>query len=187
MATAALQVRVAPQGMAASASTAFRGIALSPSRFAVVGLPLRRPISITADLQRWERKKVKDNSLPITQTLHVKVGDTVQVIAGVDKKKVGEVVKIFTHNSKIVVKNINFKTKHVKGKAEGESGQIIQIEAAIHSSNVMLYSKEKKVASRVGHKTLEDGRKVRYLLKTGEVIDKADDWKKIYKSEKKDK
>jgi large subunit ribosomal protein L24 len=51
----------------------------------------------------------------------------------------------------------------------------------------MLYSKEKKVASRVGHKTLEDGRKVRYLLKTGEVLDSPEDWKKIYKNDKKEK
>jgi ribosomal protein L24 len=84
-------------------------------------------LNVLFQLQRWERKKVKDNSLPVRQTLHVKVGDTVQVIAGSDKKKVGEVVKIFTHNSKIVVKNINFKTKHIKGRAEGESGQIVQV------------------------------------------------------------
>lgn len=51
----------------------------------------------------------------------------------------------------------------------------------MHSSNVMLYSKTAKVASRVGHKTLEDGRKVRYLLKTGEVIDSAEDWNKVHK------
>jgi large subunit ribosomal protein L24 len=52
-----------------------------------------------------------------------------------------------------------------------------QIEAPIHSSNVMLYSAEQKVASRVGHKFLEDGSKVRYLIKTGEIIDSIDKWK----------
>ena len=54
-----------------------------------------------------------------------------------------------------------------------------QIEGPIHSSNVMLYSKEKEVASRVGHKILEDGRKVRYLIKTGEIIDTLEKWKEI--------
>ena len=56
-----------------------------------------------------------------------------------------------------------------------------QIEGPIHSSNVMLYSKEKSVASRVGHKFLEDGTKVRYLIKTGEVIDSVEKWVKVFK------
>ena len=51
----------------------------------------------------------------------------------------------------------------------------------------MVYSKKEKVASRVGHKVLEDGKKVRYLLKTGELLDSADDWKRIHKTEKKEK
>lgn len=55
----------------------------------------------------------------------------------------------------------------------------LQIEAPIHSSNVMLYSKEKEVASRVGHKVLDDGTRVRYLIKTGEIIDGAENWKKL--------
>lgn len=61
----------------------------------------------------------------------------------------------------------------------------IQIEAPIHSSNVMLYSKEKNVASRVGHKTLEDGKRVRYLIKTGEIIDSVDNWKRAIKEKEK--
>lgn len=58
---------------------------------------------------------------------------------------------------------------------------MLQVEAPIHSSNVMHYSKTAKVASRVGHKTLEDGSRVRFLLKTGEVIDSAEEWKKVHK------
>ena len=54
----------------------------------------------------------------------------------------------------------------------------LQEEAPIHSSQVMHYSTEQKVASRVGHKILDDGSKVRYLIKTGEVIDKPGDWEK---------
>ncbi|CAN1764164.1 50S ribosomal protein L24, chloroplastic [Linum perenne] len=111
--------------------------------------------------------------------MHVKVGDTVKLIAGDDKGKVGEITKIFRHNSTVIVKDMNLKTKHMKSKEQGEPGQIIKIEAPIHSSNVMLYSKEKNVASRVGHKVLEDGSRVRYLIKTGEVIDSAENWKKL--------
>lgn len=62
---------------------------------------------------------------------------------------------------------------------------LFQIEAPIHSSNVMLYSKEKEVVSRVGHKVLEDGQKVRYLIKTGELIDTIEKWKQL--KEAKDK
>lgn len=60
--------------------------------------------------------------------MHVKLGDTVKVIAGRDKGKIGEITKITKHNSTVVVKEINLKTKHVKSKEEGESGQIIKVQ-----------------------------------------------------------
>lgn len=60
-----------------------------------------------------------------------------------------------------------------------------QIEAPIHSSNVMLYSKDQNVVSRVGHKTLDNGKRVRYLIKTGEVIDSAENWKRVAKEKEK--
>lgn len=59
------------------------------------------------------------------------------------------------------------------------------MEAPIHSSNVMLYSKQKEVASRVGHKILENGKRVRYLIKTGEIIDSAEEWKRVVKEKEK--
>ncbi|KAM7267257.1 hypothetical protein ACFE04_009423 [Oxalis oulophora] len=139
----------------------------------------RFSLSTSLPIKRWERKECKPNSLPVLLKMHVKLGDTVKVISGREKGKIGEIVKIFKHDSTVIVKDLNLKTKHMKSKEEGEPGQIIKIEAAIHSSNVMLYSKEKEVASRVGHKILEDGSRVRYLIKTGEIIDSAESWKKI--------
>jgi large subunit ribosomal protein L24 len=103
--------------------------------------------------------------------MHVKTGDTVQVITGKDKGKVGEILKTFPKDSKVIVKGVNIQTKHVKPQQEGESGQIVTREAPIHSSNVMLYSEKQKVASRVSYTYNADGRKVRMLKKTGEVID----------------
>lgn len=103
--------------------------------------------------------------------MHVKKGDTVQVIAGKDKGKVGEILQAIPEASSVVVKGVNIRTKHVKPQAEGESGQIVTVEAPIHSSNVMLYSEKQKVASRVCFSFTEDGRKVRMLKKTGEIID----------------
>jgi large subunit ribosomal protein L24 len=103
--------------------------------------------------------------------MHVKKGDTVQVIAGKDKGKVGEVLLAIPSGSKVVIKGVNMRTKHVKPQQEGESGQIVVSEAPIHSSNVMLYSEKQKIASRVCYTFNADGRKVRMLKKTGEIID----------------
>lgn len=108
---------------------------------------------------------------PKRYKMHVKKGDTVQVISGKEKGKVGEVLSTDPKLSKVVVKGVNLKTKHVKPQQEGESGQIKTFEAPIHSSNVMLYSTKQKVASRVCYTFNADGRKVRMLKKTGEIID----------------
>ncbi|MCD8486968.1 50S ribosomal protein L24 [Kamptonema cortianum] len=107
----------------------------------------------------------------VRHKMHVKKGDTVQVIAGKDKGKVGEVLETLPKDSKVIVKGVNIRTKHVKPRQEGESGQIQTFEAPIHSSNVMLYSNKQKVASRICYTFNDDGRKVRMLKKTGEIID----------------
>ncbi|MBD2091160.1 50S ribosomal protein L24 [Microcoleus sp. FACHB-1515] len=103
--------------------------------------------------------------------MHVKKGDTVQVIAGKDKGKVGEVIRAIPDESRVIVQGVNLKTKHIKPQQEGESGQITTIEFPIHSSNVMLYSNKQKVASRISYTFNAEGRKVRMLKKTGEIID----------------
>ena len=103
--------------------------------------------------------------------MHVKKGDTVQVISGRDKGKGGEILQALPKSSKVVVQGVNVRTKHVKPQQEGESGQITTFEAPIHSSNVMLYSEKEKVASRVCYTFTDDGKKVRMLKKTGEIID----------------
>ncbi len=103
--------------------------------------------------------------------MHVKAGDTVQVISGSDKGTVGEILKAIPKGGRVIVKGVNLKTKHVKPKEEGESGQIITQEFPIHSSKVMLYSTKQKVASRVGYTVNKDGKKVRVLKKTGEILD----------------
>ncbi|MFB2918489.1 MULTISPECIES: 50S ribosomal protein L24 [Oscillatoriophycideae] len=115
-------------------------------------------------------KKAGNNS--VRYKMHVKKGDTVQVISGKDKGKVGEILRTFPKLSKVIVKGVNIKTKHVKPQQEGESGRITTYEAPIHSSNVMLYSTKQNVASRVGYTYTEEGKKVRVLKKTGEIIDK---------------
>ena len=103
--------------------------------------------------------------------MNVKMGYTVQIITGKDKGKVGEILKSIPSESKVIVKGVNIRTKHVKPRQEGESGQITTYEAPIHSSKVMLYSEKEKIASRISYVLTEDGKKVRKLKKTGEIID----------------
>jgi large subunit ribosomal protein L24 len=103
--------------------------------------------------------------------MRIKKGDTVQVISGKDKGKTGEVLRTLPYENRVVVQGINLRTRHVKPTQEGESGRIVTEEASLHASNVMLYSTDKKVASRVEIVVEKDGTKKRRLKKTGEIID----------------
>ena len=98
-------------------------------------------------------------------TMHIKKGDTVKVISGKDKGKIGEVTRILRSSHEVIVKDLNVKKKHIKPKKEGEVGKISQFEAPIHASNVMLYNLEKKIASRVCIQRDENGTKIRVLKK----------------------
>ncbi|CAI0380173.1 unnamed protein product [Linum tenue] len=102
-----------------------------------------KPCLIVVKLKRWERKECKPNSLPILHKMHVKVGDTVKVIAGDDKGKVGEIKKIFRHNSTVVVNDINLKTKHMKSREQDEPGQII-----VHILGLLVWQKLRPCAKR---------------------------------------
>jgi large subunit ribosomal protein L24 len=76
------------------------------------------------------------------QKIHVKVGDEVKIISGFHKNEIGEVIKINKKTGKIIVQGINFKFKHIKPITENEIGEIKQIEAPIHHSNVKLNLKD---------------------------------------------
>lgn len=136
--------------------------------------PPARSLVITAGIigpgKKWEHYELTANGKPARVAMHVKTGDTVQVIAGTAKGTVGKVVKVLTKTGEVVVEGVNIKTKHVKPAAQGESGQIVKKEFPVHHSNVQLYSTEKQVRSRIGHKIDEAGKKVRYLKRTGEVL-----------------
>ncbi len=76
--------------------------------------------------------------------MHVKKGDTIQVISGRDKGKVGEISKVIPKTSQVIVEGVTSAQSTLNPKQEGESGQIVTFEAPIHSSNVMLYSSKEK-------------------------------------------
>ena len=100
--------------------------------------------------------------------LKIKKGDTVQVITGKDKDKEGKVISVDVQKGKVVVEGVNMITKHAKPSQANPNGGIIQKEAAIDASNVMLVYKGK--ATRVGFQ-VKDGKKVRVAKATGEIID----------------
>ena len=103
--------------------------------------------------------------------MRIRKGDTVQVISGKDKGKTGEVIRTLPYENRVVVEGINLRTRHVKPTQEGETGRIVTEEASVHASNVMLYSTNKKVASRVEIVVDKDGNKKRRLKKTGEFLE----------------
>ena len=100
--------------------------------------------------------------------MKIKTGDTVKVIAGKDKDKEGKVLSVDKKTGRVVVEGVNMVTKHAKPSAANQQGGIINKEAPIDASNVMYVQNGK--ATRIGYK-VEDGKKVRFAKKTGEVID----------------
>ncbi len=115
---------------------------------------------------------IEKKSQPVQRIkMRIRKGDTVQVINGKDKGKTGEVLRTFPFENRVIVQGINLRTRHVKPTQEGESGRIVTEEASLHASNVMVYSTDKKVASRIELVIDKDGNKKRRLKKTGELMD----------------
>ena len=101
----------------------------------------------------------------------IKQNDDVIVIAGKDKGKRGTVIKIVS-DEKVVVENINMAKRHTKPNPNKSiAGGIVSKEMPINVSNIALYNPATKKADRVGIRTLEDGRKVRFFKSDNEVID----------------
>ena len=101
-------------------------------------------------------------------SLKIKKGDTVKVITGKDKGSEGKVLSVDTKNGRVTVEGVNMVTKHTKPSAQNQNGGIIQMEAPLDASNVMLVVKGK--TTRVGFK-MDGDKKVRFAKSTGEVID----------------
>ncbi len=99
--------------------------------------------------------------------LKLKSGDTVKVIVGEHKGKEGKIVQIFRQKNRAIVEGVNMVSKHNKPSAQNPQGGIVKKEAPIHISNLMLVVKGQ--ATRVGYK-IENGKKVRFSKKSGEVI-----------------
>ena len=103
--------------------------------------------------------------------LKIKKGDNVVVISGRDKGKQGEVLRVFPTESRLVVQGVHVARRHTK-QSMGNAGGIVEKELTIHVSNVAHIDPGSGKPTRVGYKTLGDGRKVRVARRSGEVLDK---------------
>ncbi len=111
-------------------------------------------------------------SLKKVHKIHVKKGDNVIVISGKDKGKKGRVIYVLPTEGKVLVEGINMIKRHSKPSKENPQGGIVNKEAPIDSSKVMLIDPKSGEPTKIGVKFLKNGEKVRYAKKSGEVIDK---------------
>ena len=103
--------------------------------------------------------------------MNLKVGDEVVVIAGSDKGKKGKILKTLRSENRVVVEGVHVIKKHQKPTGQ-ETGGILEIEAPIHASNVMIVDPKTKKRTRIGHTTdSKSGKKVRITKKSNEKID----------------
>jgi len=103
--------------------------------------------------------------------LGIKKNDTVMVMTGDDSGKKGRVLAVLPSKNRLIVESINIIKKHMKPNKKYTQGGIIEKEAALHRSNVMLVCAKCGKPTRIGQNILGDGRKIRICKKCGEVID----------------
>jgi large subunit ribosomal protein L24 len=101
----------------------------------------------------------------------IRKGDTVAVISGSDKGKRGEVLQVMPKDNRAVVQGVNIAKRHTKPAGMGQPGGIVEKEATIHLSNIMLVDPKSDKPTRVGFRVLEGGRKVRVAKATGNVVE----------------
>ncbi|HIJ90930.1 MAG: 50S ribosomal protein L24 [Desulfobulbaceae bacterium] len=103
--------------------------------------------------------------------IHLKINDQVEVIAGKDKGRVGKVIMVNATDGKAIVEKINMIKRHTKPSQMNQQGGIIEKEAALDASNLMVICPKCSKTSRVGKKILEDGSKVRVCKKCNESLE----------------
>jgi large subunit ribosomal protein L24 len=101
----------------------------------------------------------------------IKKGDRVVVITGRHRGRQGEVLRVLRSDDRVIVQGVNVVKRHQRPSAQNPGG-IIEKEASLHISNVAHVDPSNNTATRVGYRTLEDGRKVRFAKRSGEVLDR---------------
>lgn len=116
-------------------------------------------------------RKSKKTTVHVPASFHVKKGDTVMVISGKDKGKTGTVKHVFRSRGKVLVEGLNVVKKAVRPNPMlGQRGGVVEMEAPLHVSKVMVFDAKAGKPTRIGHKTV-DGKNVRIAKKSGEQLD----------------
>jgi large subunit ribosomal protein L24 len=102
--------------------------------------------------------------------MHVVKNDTVKILTGKYKGKIGKVLKVFPKENRIIVEGVNIIKRHTKPSQKNQQGGIVEKEGSINVSNVIIIDPKTNEPTRVGYKYLEDGSKVRISRKTGEIL-----------------
>ena len=106
----------------------------------------------------------------MNKKIHVKTGDTVMIISGKDRGKVGKIMQVSPKEGKVIVEKINMVSKHMKPRRMGETGGIVKAEGAMYASKVQIVCPRCGKPTRVAHKSYEDGTKARICVKCGESL-----------------
>jgi large subunit ribosomal protein L24 len=104
---------------------------------------------------------------------HIRKNDMVQVIAGKEKGKTGKVLKVLTKKNRVVVEKVNFVKRHTRPSGKTRQGGILQKEAPIHISNLLLVCPKCNRGVRMGKRVLEDGKKGLVCKKCGELMERS--------------
>lgn len=102
--------------------------------------------------------------------LRIRKGDLVEVISGAEMGKRGQVLKVFPKRERAIVEGANFIKRHTRATAKNQQGGIVEKEAPVHLSNLMLVDPQTEEPTRIRRKTLEDGTSIRISVKSGEQI-----------------
>jgi large subunit ribosomal protein L24 len=103
--------------------------------------------------------------------VQIRKNDSVMVIAGKERGKTGKVLRVLTEKDAVIIERLNMVKRHTKPRGPQQSGGIVEKEAAIHASNIMIMCDKCNAPARVGRKILADGKKVRICRNCKEALD----------------
>jgi len=112
----------------------------------------------------------KNRGAQVKRATEIRKGDMVQVVAGNDKGKVGKVIRVFPKRNRVLVEKVNFVKRHTRPRRQGQQGGILEKEASIHLSNVLLFDPKSDRGTRVRIERKSDGRVDRISSRSGESL-----------------
>jgi large subunit ribosomal protein L24 len=103
--------------------------------------------------------------------VQIRKNDSVMVIAGKERGKTGKVLRVLKEKDAVIIERLNIVKRHTKPRGPQQTGGIVEKEAAIHASNIMIMCEKCNAPARIGHKFLADGKKIRICRSCNEALD----------------